>query len=455
MADLFALLNLGAAGLAAQHAGVTVAANNTANVNTRGYSRQRLDLRAGLAAPLVGGVVSGSPQRVGSELLARRERAGQAALGRSGAHAPALLDLEAGLLAGGPAIDAHLGRLWSGLERVAAMPGDPVVRDAAVAAAGGLADSLRQRAVAVANARTEADARIGDLAGQASTLAQEIAETNRAIRISGDPVLRDRRDVAAGKLAALIGGEGRIDPDGQLRWVLPDGGVVVDGDHAATLAATPDPVTGFRKLELVDGNQRRDLTASLDGGALAAELSFRDVDAAATAGRLDQLAFDLTAKVNGVHRAGAGLDGVVGRDLFVAQAVIAGAASRMAVDPAMVADSRRLAVAAPGTGPGDNQGALALLALRDQALTNNGTQTFGDAAVDLVASVGRQAADAQAAVTGDDAIAQHLAGLRDSLSGVDLDEELGKMVSFQHASEAMTRFLSTIDGMLTDLLTRL
>jgi len=45
-----------------------------------------------------------------------------------------------------------------------------------------------------------------------------------------DPVMRDRRDVAAQDLAALVGGDGRIDADGQMRWVLPDGGVLVDGD---------------------------------------------------------------------------------------------------------------------------------------------------------------------------------------------------------------------------------
>jgi flagellar hook-associated protein 1 len=455
MSNLLSLLDLGAAGLAAQHTGVSVAANNTANVNTEGYSRQRVDLRAQLASPLVGGVTSGSPRRIESELLASRERLARGASGRSGALEPALLDLEAGLVQAGPAIDEHLAGLWVGLERVAAMPTDSLVRDAAIAAARSLADALKQRSEAVAKARAEADARIRNTADQASVLAREIADSNRMIRITDDPVQRDRRDVAAGKLAALIGGEGRIDPDGQMRWVLPGGGVVVDGDRAATIATQPDPATGFHKVQLVSGTDRRDLTTSLDSGTLAGELQFRDGDGATTANQLDQLAFDLTTNVNAVHRNGAGLDGVAGRDLFVPQAAVAGAASRIAVDPAMIADSRRLAVAAVGTGPSDNQGVIKLLSLRDQRVATGGTQTLGEAAIDIIGTVGRQAAGAHAAGVRDGELSQHLSGLRDSLSGVDIDEELAKMVHFQHASEAMTRFLSTIDGMLGDLLSRL
>lgn len=455
MVSLLALLDLGAGGLTAQHGGAAVAANNAANVNTRGYSRQQVDLRANLAAPLVGGVRAGSPRRYASELLAGRERLSQAAGGRSGARARALADLEAAMARTGAGVDQQLGSLWAGLQRVAAMPTDSLVRDAAVAAARALADAIRERAVAVQQARADADARIRDGADRATALARQIADANRALGVADDPVIRDRRDTAAADLAALVGGEGRIDPDGQMRWALPDGGVLVDGDRAAALTATSDPVTGLARLALVDGGHRLDVTASLSAGAIGGELSFRDGEALTSANDLDALAFDLTTAVNGVHRGGAGLDGVIGRDLFAAQPGVAGAAARMAVDPAVAADPARLAAAAPGTGPGDNQAMLDLLALRDSKVAGGGTRTVGDAAIALSSDLGRATADAEADTVRDGDLAGHLAGLRDSLSGVDLDEELAKMVHFQHASEAMTRFLSTIDGMLGDLLQRL
>ncbi|HVV85929.1 MAG TPA: flagellar hook-associated protein FlgK [Kofleriaceae bacterium] len=457
VSNLLSLLDLGAAGIAAQNAGVAVAGNNTANVNTRGYSRQRVDLHAGLAAPLVGGVRSGSAQRYQSNLLSARERISRGSSGHSGARASALLDLQSAVVGGG-GIEDSIASLWAGLQRVSSMPTDSMVRQAAINAASDLAEGIAERAAAVAQARADADARIRDAAEQATALAQQIADANKAIGTGGgggDPVAEDNRDEAARQLSDLVGGEGRIDADGQMRWVLPDGGVLVDGDQASTLQATPDAATGFNKVELVTGNQRRDVTASLDSGSIGGDLSFRDGDARQSADQLDQLAFDFTRAVNAVHSANAGEDGVAGRNLFVAQAGVAGAASRMAVDPALLADPTRLAVAAPGAGIGDNQGVNALLALSDQKVASGGTRTLGDAAIAIGNDLGHAASEAKSASARDGEVADHLASLRDSLSGVDIDEEMSKMVQFQHASEAMTRFVSTVDGMLGDLLDRL
>ena len=121
----------------------------------------------------------------------------------------------------------------------------------------------------------------------------------------------------------------------------------------------------------------------------------------------------------------------------------------------MIANPDQLATAAVGAGPGDNQGALALLGLREQRVASGGTQTLSDAAIDLIGSLGRRAHDAQAEVDRSTIVADHLGDLRDALSGVDLDEEMSNLVKFQHGSEAMTRFLSAIDGMLGDMLDRL
>ncbi len=454
MSNLLGLLHLGAAGLAAQHGGAAVAANNAANVNSAGYSRQRVDLRAQLAAPEVGGVRSGAPARLADQLLAGRQRGAAGSLGYSGGLAPALADLESRLLVASEPIDTRLSRLFAGLERVAAAPTDAVVRDAAVASARDLAAGIRAHAGEIAASRDDADARIEDAAAAASALTVELAALNRAIATSADPVLRDRRDLAAGRLAELVGGSGRIDADGQMRWVLPDGAMLVDGDRAASIVATPDPATGRNRLEIVDGNHRRDVTATLSGGRLGADLHFRDVDAAGAAAALDQLAFDVASSFNAAHAANAGLDGISGRNLFTVPAAVAGAAAALELEPAVAADSRALASAAPGAGGGSNTGALALLALRAQPVASGG-RTLSDASITMLGDIGGAAAQAAAAADRDAAIGEHLAGLRDALAGVDLDEEMATLVQFQHASEAMTRFLSTIDGMLADLLGRL
>ena len=50
----------------------------------------------------------------------------------------------------------------------------------------------------------------------------------------------------------------------------------------------------------------------------------------------------------------------------------------------------------------------------------------------------------------DQIVADHLAGLRDSISGVDTQEELTNLARFQNTSSAITKFVSSINDMLTN-----
>jgi flagellar hook-associated protein 1 FlgK len=455
MADLLSLLGLGAGAMTAQNAGAAVAGNNTANVNTDGYARERIDLESMPQAPLVGGVWSGGVQRLASNLIAMRQRTAAGASGKSQAFATASADLEAGMT-GGPQLDDVISMLFGAVAKVAASPTDPVLRKQAVAAAQNVASAFQQQAGVIAQARGDADARIKDDATQATALAAQIASYNKALAGgAGDPTIQDKRDQATQQLIGLTGGSARIDPDGAMRVVLDGGAVMVDGAHSAKLVATPDPATGYARVDVVDGTVTRDVTAQLQAGAIAGELQLRDGTAAQAAAQLDQLAYDTATAMNAVHAANAGLDGVTGRDLFAAPAAVAGAAAAFAVDPAIAADPSKLAAAAPGTGPGDASGALALLAVKDAKVAGGGTRTLGDGAIDVVATVGEAAQTGKADAARDAATVDHLAALRDSTSGVDLNEELTNLTRFQNASAAATRFISTVDAMLSDLLAKI
>jgi flagellar hook-associated protein 1 FlgK len=454
MSDLLSLLSLGSAAIAAQNTGIAVATNNVANANTLGYSRQRADFESLEAAPLVGGVRSGTPDRFQDNILNARLQNAAGSLAMSQAFADALGQLESGLTGGGT-VDEQIGNLMSRITQASAIPTDSSSRDAVVLAARDLVVGIQRRASDVAAARKESNSRIRDGAMTATSLAKQLAAANTAVAKSNDPVQRDHRDLIAKQLGQLVGGEARVDHDGQMRFVLDGGAVLVDGGRAAGLAATPDPTTGLAKLEVVDGGARRDVTAAIGGGSIGADLRFRDQTIAQVATQLDQLAFDVTTSINTVHTANAGLDGVTGRAMFTPLAQVAGAASAIAVDPAVAADSKLLAFAAPGAGPGDNRGALALFALGGQAVASGGTRTLGDAALDIVSGVALTGADAKADVTRDGLVADHLAGLRDSLAGVDTQEELTNLARFEHASTAMAKFVTTIDGMLGSLIASL
>ncbi|HKE15157.1 MAG TPA: flagellar hook-associated protein FlgK [Kofleriaceae bacterium] len=450
MSSLFGLLNLGASALQAQNAGVAVTSNNVANASTPGYSRQRLDLESQIGMPLVGGVRAAGVDRLSDSLLAGRTRANTGSLNVADAFSSAMLDVEAGMIGPGDDLGTLVAGFFSGMSQVSSSPTDQNLRDGAVQSANELAAGIQRHSAELTAARGDANQRIREQLKEANRLIGEIAQANRAIVTGDDPVLRDRREQAADKLAGLVGGTARIDPDGQMRVTLSGGETLVDGAHAAQFVTTPDLTLGnMDRIEVVDGSHRRDVTSGLDGGRVAGDLRVRDHALPEALLRLDQLAFDISTSVNDVHRQNAGLDGDTDLNLFTPpHDDIIGSAAVMDVNPDILSDSAHLATAAVGAGPGDNQGARALLALRDQRLADGGQRTFVDAGIQIVADIGRSAADA--AVDRDFFKAQgdHLAGLRDSVSGVSLEEEMSNLSQFQHAAEAQVKFLSTVDDLL-------
>ena len=93
--------------------------------------------------------------------------------------------------------------------------------------------------------------------------------------------------------------------------------------------------------------------------------------------------------------------------------------------------------------------------LASQKVASGGTRTLTDAALGIVASLATENADAKADAAAGVLVADHLAGLRDSVSGVDVQEELTNLARFEHASNALTKFVSTIDDMLGTLIANL
>lgn len=438
MPDLLSLLSYGSTAITKQNANISVTTNNVANVNTEGYSRQRA-------------TDEGTPIRLQDNLLSGQIQTAAGALAMSQAFADALASLESGMTSGGT-IDEQIGALFSKFNSAAAAPTDSTSRDAVIAAARALVSGIQRRASELASARKEADQRVRDGAVSVTSLAKQLAAANAAVAKSNSPAALDQRDKLAKQINQQVGGQARIDGDGQMRYVLEGGAVLVDGNRAASLTTSADPATGVSKIEVVDGASRRDVTASLAGGAIGAQLTFRDQTVTKVQGQLDQVAFDTTTSLNAVHTASAGLDGVSGRPLFTPQTAVAGAASTIALDPAVAANSKLLAFAAPGAGAGDNTGALALSGLGSQNVASGGTRTLGDAAIDILSGIAQTTADAKGAVTRDGLVSDHLASLRDSLVGVDTQEEMTNLARFEHASSAMTKVVSTINDMLGSLI---
>ncbi len=119
-------------------------------------------------------------------------------------------------------------------------------------------------------------------------------------------------------------------------------------------------------------------------------------------------------------------------------------AGEIAADPRLLAGSRTGA-------PTDGSGFHRLLALKDAVSDALAGRTIGAGYGDLVAGVGFDVRSNEAAATSQRQLLESLESRRDEISGVNSDEEMVKLLEYQHLYQAAGRYLQSVSQM-TDLL---
>ncbi|WP_028300843.1 flagellar hook-associated protein FlgK [Oceanospirillum beijerinckii] len=102
-------------------------------------------------------------------------------------------------------------------------------------------------------------------------------------------------------------------------------------------------------------------------------------------------------------------------------------------------------------GAGDNSNALMLTALQGEP-TLEGDMSYQDAYASTTTSVGSQTAEARITAQSGAAILEQTTNLRDSVSGVNMDEEAANLVRFQQAYNASSQIISTARQLFDTLL---
>ncbi len=112
-------------------------------------------------------------------------------------------------------------------------------------------------------------------------------------------------------------------------------------------------------------------------------------------------------------------------------------------------------VAAAGTGadgPGDNSNALDLAALQTSAILNNGTVTFHAAYNQTISRTASLAAEADLNQSAYTSLVASAESARQSVSGVNLDEEAVNLIRFQQAYQAAAKAIQVASAMFDSLL---
>jgi flagellar hook-associated protein FlgK len=463
----FGGLNTATTALWSQRRALDVTGQNVANVNTEGYSRQRVELRSvgGSTVPAFfststgvgGGVRADEVIRIRDAFLEARGHTETANQSRLTAVNDALALVEqATREPGTTGVQKLLSEVWAGFEDVANAPQDGAARSQVLQRLDTLVDGIRTTHATLGLQWQETRESLGVLVTEVNAAAAEVAQLNEAIQLAvrgGFPAndLSDRRDLLVMKLAGQLGATTRPGEDGAVDVSV--GGIsVVAGTTSTKLAVAgtldpddldPDAAPAADPPRIVSASGGHVLRA---GGTAGGQLTAMTDILPRYRDQLDDLAAQLADTINPVHQAGTDLTGAAGGPLLGSTSGPVGAATLVV----LVTDPDRLAASSmtPGTVTHDNGNALALAALRQ--LPGGPDATYRGTIVRLgveSAVVGRDL-DIQSVITTQVDVA------RDAVAGVNLDEEMTNMLSFQHAYSAAARLITAIDETLDQLINR-
>ena len=134
-------------------------------------------------------------------------------------------------------------------------------------------------------------------------------------------------------------------------------------------------------------------------------------------------------------------------------------AGYIAVNDAIKSDVLSVAAAYPTSQGksmiGDSRAAVQIASIRNTDVMIGKDRTFDDYFANSVTNVGLKGEQAEMNMLSQNAIMDDLRNLRDSISGVNIDEELAEIIKFQHGYNAAAKFVSVIDQMLDTVINRL
>ena len=458
--------------LLAHQAGVDTTSHNIANVATTGYSRQRVRLqgipgsytldpmpRAGMGVDIV------DVERVRDIFVGFQIRIANQAAGRFAARAASLQRVEIAL--GEPSesgLRTAMSAFWNSWRDLSNAPDSGAARITVVQSAETMALTAQRIHGSLLTLRDEADLRLRADITEIHQLSAEIAALNEQIStlaISGHDAgdLRDRRDLALDRLSTLLDVHYTLREDGTID-VDAAGRSLVRSNSAFAVYGDPNIANNnYVDIKFVVD----DAPLTIGDGELRGLIDQRNTELPALIEDLNTLVSQIIADVNAAHAGGYGLDGVTGRAFFAGTD-----ASDIAVDAIILGDLDTLAAATnfdviDGTPPGDGSNAAAISDLQYALALSGATVTYDEFYGAYVGSIGaavqqsERVADAQGLLLLADAqglLLQQLEAVRQSESGVNLDEEMVQLMRYQRAYEAAARVISVVDEMLDTLINR-
>lgn len=439
-------------GLQAAQKQQSVTAHNIANINTPGYSRQRTDLspNAGTINGMsVGrGVNVDDVTRIRHELIDEQIHTQNSQLGGFEEKATALEQVESVFASGvGGDLDESIADFFNSFRQLASNPESSALRE-----------DVARKASTMTGKFHEVDSRLNEitesivskgqqLLDKVNELLEDLAKLNESIRQAEakggeDTEALDRQVAKMEELSKLIDVDTRRAENGTLEVNI--GGInLVENDNAKSLTAEADPDSNIFRARL-EGSK----VVDLKGGQLGAVTELVQQDISSYQEELDSIAGYMVDRVNEEHSQGYNLNDDTGINFFDPDNTTA---SSIAINDDITEDVRTIAASSAENEPGNNDVAIAISGITDETTASG--RSLHESAVGLAARAGAELNEARNGIEATQSAKNMLSNQQESISGVNLDEELTDLISQQNAYQASARVLNNSQQMFDTLLT--
>ena len=455
-------LEIGRTGLTIYRVAQEVTGENIANVNTPGYSRQRVILDTSPPVtyngfPLGTGVRITAVDRYYDSLLQQQLINAQTTQGFDTAKSTVLQQIEPSFNeVTNDGIGTAIVNYFNAWQDLSLNPGGVAERQVVMTRAQILADNFHAVSTSLNNAIATQNSALAPLVDTINNTLTNIAQLNDQIRntqlVAGNAnEIKDRRDQLVRDLSLQVGITFKENSDGTTDISLADNGMaLVTGSKAGAFALDRANPASY-SLQLTEPGGVLS-PVSTNKGQLGAIFALRDSIIPGYLSQVDTLAKAIIDSVNTQHAAGFSPAGGTGQNFFTPQAAITGAAAAFSIDAGLSISS----IAASGNAalPGDNSNAYLMAGLASRPLVTIAATsvTFSSYYGTLVTRVGSDVQAIKTTVSQDEAFTKQLSTLRESNSGVSLDEEMTNLIKYQRSYQASAKLITTATEMIDTVL---
>lgn len=465
MARINGMMDMGKRSMMNSQTALQTTAHNIANKTTEGYSRQRVETQAatpiGQGSLQIGqGTRASSVSRTNNPFLEKQLQKETGNLGIERGREYALTQLEQVFNEQmNKGLNQYITDFFNSMRELSNNPESTTSRSMVKEAAEALSNDFQRVDKQLTNLQKDIDGRIKNEVEEVNKMVREIATLNEeisAVEIGGVQAndQRDRRDVVLKQLNE------RID----INYGEGDRGAVTVSTAGNAILVSGFESYGLMAKEIGDENQVRvmyqngstaepfDVTDRIKGGTIGGVLNVRDQHISDFRDKIDQIAFNLANEVNRAHIQGFDRKGRPGEEFFTGVDQAIGASKNIAINTTILEDVGRIAAGAQPGAPGDNTVANVISRMQSQSLMDDRSTTIDDFYNTQVGRAGVLSQRSIKARESQENILNQLNTIRESVSGVSLDEETTNMINFQRSFDASARIIKTADEMFDTVL---